>query len=82
MKEIKIGRRVFDIKSGDYIMYNGACYQFCTGDKRTLYRKTWIDYRQIRIPKIRLKEIPFDKMRKETRDSDMIKSKLTYWFFK
>jgi hypothetical protein len=81
MKEIKIGRRVFEIKPGDYVMYNGACYQFFAGDRRTLYHKNWVNYPNITIPKTWLKEIPFDKMRKETRKDDMIKDYLTYWFF-
>ena len=35
---IKIGRREHTIIEGDYIMYNGACYMFCTSDRRTLFR--------------------------------------------
>jgi hypothetical protein len=34
---IKIGRREFTIEKGDVIMYNGACWQFIAGNRRTLY---------------------------------------------
>lgn len=34
--EIKINRQTYEIKQGDYVQYNGACYLFCAGDRRTL----------------------------------------------
>lgn len=43
MQKIKIGRSEYDIKTGDYIMYNGNCYQFCTGDGRVSEMKELTD---------------------------------------
>lgn len=65
MKSIKIGREEYDIFSGDYILDNGAVFQFCSGDNRVLKQKNFSNYRSLRIPKSRLKEIPFNNMKKK-----------------
>ncbi len=39
METIKIGRTEYEIKKGDYILDNGACHQFCSGDNRSLEKK-------------------------------------------
>ena len=28
LSAVKIGRKEYPVKKGDYILYNGACYQF------------------------------------------------------
>lgn len=66
MKQIKIGRKHYQIKDGDYILYNGACYKFCSGDGRILKQKSFDSYRCLRISRACQKAIPFDKMGKET----------------
>ena len=64
MDSIKIGRKTHKIKTGDHILWNGACYQFCAGDHRTLKRSEWISHASLVIPKVRLKEINFEDMKK------------------
>lgn len=34
--EIKVGRKSYEVKKGDYILHNGSSYQFISGDGRTL----------------------------------------------
>jgi hypothetical protein len=64
METIKIGRTEYGIKKGDYIIYNGACHQFCSGDGRTLKQEGFSTYRNIIIPKTLVKKINLDKLRK------------------
>jgi len=64
METIKIGRTEYEIKKGDYILDNGACHQFCSGDNRALERKGFNAYRNIVIPKTLVKKINFDKLKK------------------
>jgi len=59
---IKIGRNEFIIKKGDYILYNYACYQFCSGDGRILKYVRYTGYPNIVIANSTFKNIPFDKM--------------------
>jgi hypothetical protein len=73
MKSIKIGREEYDIFSGDYILDNGAVFQFCSGDNRVLKQKNFSNYRSLRIPKSRLKEIPFNNMKKKTYPNGNVK---------
>jgi riboflavin synthase alpha subunit len=75
MKTIKIGRKTYEIKPGDYILDNGACLQFVAGDKRGLK----FGYNNIVMPKSVAKKIQFSDMRKET----VVKmgSEYTYYFF-
>ena len=65
MKEIKIGRKTYEIKSGDYILFNGACHMFCTGDGRQLDFADWHSITCLTIAKSRVKEIPLDTMEKK-----------------
>lgn len=39
--------KVFEVKPGDYILYNGACYQFCSGDNRVIHRRGYDEYTSI-----------------------------------
>jgi len=81
METIKIGRKVYDIQKGDYIMYNQVCYQFCSGDGRILKMQGWNKHPCLLIPKIRIKEIPFDKMKKEETGKKEDNTYLCYWYF-
>lgn len=47
MKNLKIGRKEYEVKPGDYIMDNGACYQFCSGDGRELAGKGFVSFKNL-----------------------------------
>ena len=81
MESIKIGRKTYDIKKGDYIHYNGACYLFCAGDKRNLKWDGRYQRNNLMIPKSRLKKIPFDKMKKVEKGSKEQKNLIIRWYF-
>ena len=46
---IKIGRKEYPINSGDYILDNGACLQFCAGNARTIHQEGFNCYTSLRI---------------------------------
>ena len=50
MDKIKIGRKYFDVKKGDFISYNGSAYLFHAGDQRTLYSVKYNRFTYIKIP--------------------------------
>ena len=79
VENIKIGRETYEVKKGDYILYNGACYQFIAGDKRTLKYQGWTSYHSLVMPKTLIKKIPFDKL-VEKKD-DGFGMSLTKWYF-
>ena len=81
MKTIKIGKKTYKIKKGDYVLYNGACYQFCAGDHRALKYVGWSMFSNLRIPKIRLKEIDFENMKKVEKGNKKDNTLLTRWYF-
>lgn len=82
MKEIKIGRKTFEIKPGDYILDNGACLQFCSGDRRQLYYKNYNSFTHILIPPSTVKKIDLTKLRKVVEKGDGItKNSLTRYYF-
>ena len=59
---IKIGRNEYQPQKGDYILFNGACYQFCSGDRRTLLQKGFDSYTSLGISMTALKKIEFDEL--------------------
>lgn len=75
IENIKIGRETYEVKKGDYILYNGACYQFIAGDGRTLKHQGWTPYTSLVMPNTLVKKIPFDKMI-EKKDASLVK-----WYF-
>jgi len=79
METIKIGRTTYEVKSGDYILYNGACHQFIAGDKRTLKLDGWKSYHSLVMPKSLVKKIPFIRMTKVNNNSDGME--LVKWYF-
>jgi len=64
METIKIGRTTYEVKPGDYILYNGSCHQFVTGDKRTLKQDGFNAYSSLKMPATLIKKIPFIRMTK------------------
>lgn len=76
---VKIGRKEYQIKKGDYILYNGACYQFCSGDGRSLRFERYTHYTNLRLPDAMVKKIPFNDMQKQNYKSSGID--LVRWFF-
>ena len=81
MKTIKIGRKTYEIKKGDYILFNQACYQFCSGDNRTLKVEGWNRYSNLVIPKSRMKEIDLESMKKIETGNKEKRTLLIRWYF-
>ncbi len=79
LDKVKIGRKEYDVKSGDYILYNGAVYQFCAGDKRTLKQKGFDTFNTLTLPVTMVKKLPFIRMVKVSFNRDGID--LTKWYF-
>lgn len=59
---IKIGRDYYEVRRGDYILDNGATYQFCSGDGRALKAKGFDRYTALRIPNSTFDKLPLGKM--------------------
>jgi hypothetical protein len=78
--EIKIGRKTYKVKEGDYIIFNGACYQFCAGDGRILKQEGFNSYRSLVMPKTAVKKIDFSKLEKKEIVSSGVS--LTKWVLK
>jgi hypothetical protein len=79
MEKIKIGKTEYMIQKGDYILYNGSCYQFCSGDGRTLYHKNYTHYNNVVISNSLVKKIDLDNMRKITKHFHGME--MTYYYF-
>ncbi len=79
LSAVKIGRKEYLIQKGDYILYNGACYQFCSGDGRILKFEGFNQYTNLRLPDVMVKKIPFDKMEKQNYKSSEMD--LVRWLF-
>ena len=79
LSAVKIGRKEYPIKKGDYILYNGTCYQFCSGDGRTLKFERFTQYTNLQLSASTVKKIPFDKMQKQNYKSSGMD--LVRWFF-
>lgn len=79
METIKIGRETYEVKSGDYILDNGACHQFIAGDGRTLKMAKYISYSNLVIPKTLVKKIPFIRMTKVSFERDGMS--FVKWYF-
>ena len=76
---IKIGRTEYEIKSGDYILYNGSCHQFIAGDGRALKYKDFTSHKSLLMPVTLVKKIPFIRMTKITFNRDGID--FIKWYF-
>lgn len=79
--KIKYYRKEVESKRGDYILFNGACYQFCTGDKRGLWFEGYHDINSFTLSQKMLKEIPLDKMKKIVKGDKKDRTEMIYWIF-
>lgn len=79
LDKVKIGRKEYDVKSGDYILYNGAVYQFCAGDKRTLKQQGFDTLNSLQLPATMVKKLPFIRMAKVSFNRDGVD--MTKWYF-
>ena len=64
VETVKIGRKTHQIKSGDYILYNGESHQFVAGDGRVLKYEGMLTYTSLVMPKTLVKKIPFLLLKK------------------
>ena len=79
--KIKYYHQEFETQKGGYILFNGVCYQFGTGNKRILGYDGYTAYKSINITKTMLKQIPLDKMKKIIKGKKEDRSELIYWIF-
>jgi hypothetical protein len=79
LNKVKIGRKEYDVKSGDYILYNGTIYQFCTGDKRILKQQGFDTFNSLQLPTTMVKKIPFIRMVKVNFQRNGLD--MTKWYF-
>ena len=63
MEPIIIKGKTYQPQKGDYILDNGSCKQFCSGDGRTLKQKGFDFYRNIVLTKEAVKKINIAGMR-------------------
>lgn len=79
LTELKIGRTAYQVKSGDYIMYNGSMYLYCAGDKRVLKQDGFTSHSHLVMPASLVKKIPFIRMTK----IEYIKEGINFvkWYF-
>lgn len=77
---ITIRTKKYKIFRGDYIMYNGRCFMFHSGDQRTLRwdESGFTFYKYVELTKRALAQINFEKLHfKSTEDENGC----VYWFF-
>ena len=79
--QIKIRKLIIDVKKGDYILFNGACHQFCTGDKRELYFDGWHSHSSMVMTKTAVSKVKFDTLRKVETGNKADRTLLIYWYF-
>ena len=79
VESIKVGRETHKVKKGDYILYNGACYQFMAGDGRILKWEGFTGYSNLKMPMTLIKKIPFIRMTKV--DFNKNGMDLVKWYF-
>jgi hypothetical protein len=79
--KIKIGRKDYQPKEGDYIQYNGSVYLFCAGDGRTLKRDGWTLQSNLSLSKRAVKLLPLDKMRKTEHENKYTNIQIARWFY-
>lgn len=63
MKTIKIGRKEYEVKKGDYILFNYSCYQFCAGDGRILKMDGFNGRNFLKIPQSTVNKISFESLK-------------------
>lgn len=80
MDFIKINRKEYTIEKGDYILYNGSCFQFCAGDNRTLKIVNHAPLMAFQIPNSILRKINLNDLEKIEFAKGSLK--LTKWILK
>ena len=60
---IKVGRKEFEVKSGDYLMDNGVCIRFFSGDGRALVWEKYSPLTSVLLPLAAIKKIDFTQLR-------------------
>jgi hypothetical protein len=73
--EIKMRNKVYEIKKGDYVQYNGKCYLFCSGDNRVLLYEKHSRLTFIYLTKKVVKELDL-KLSQELKKGEIAK-----WYF-
>jgi hypothetical protein len=73
---IIIRGKSYQPQKGDYILDNGACKQFCTGDKRILIQEGFDSYDSIVLTKAAIKQINIAGMRTKVGSNNC-----QYYFF-
>jgi len=76
-----IRKKVYEVYTGDYILFNGACYQFCTGNKRALGFEGYHSYYSIPLTAKVLKSIDLNLLQKVEIGHKEDRSLLTYYYF-
>lgn len=79
---IKIGREEYLIKEHDYILFNGACYQFVAGDRRTLKFSGYTAYSNIVMPKTTVANIDLESMKKVITGTKEDRTLMIKYYFK
>ena len=71
--QVKIGRNIIQVKTGDYVLWNGACYQYFAGDRRTLVTKGWDSFFALEMAKGVFNKLDQTQMRVVKKSEDFIK---------
>lgn len=71
--QVKIGRNIIMVKSGDYVLWNGACYQYFAGDRRTLVTRGWDSFFAVEMAAGTFKKLDKTQMREVKQSEDFIK---------
>jgi hypothetical protein len=79
--KIKYYRQEVESKKGDYVLFNGACYQFCAGDKRKLWFEGYHNVTSFLLSQKMLKQIPLGTMKKIVKGNIEDRTQMIYWFF-
>ena len=77
--QFKVGRNTYQAIKGDYLMDNGRCIQFCTGDKRDLQVKVGKRAKNLTMTKKALSQIDLSKLRRV--EEEFYELKIIYYFF-
>lgn len=72
--KIKVGRKEWKVKVGDFIQFNGLVYQYHS-DKPLRFEK-WTNYSYVTLPMTMVKKIPLQNMRKVR-----LSANITRWYF-
>jgi hypothetical protein len=79
--KIKYYRQEVESKKGDYVLFNGACYQFCAGDERKLWFEGYHNVTSFPLSQKMLKQIPLGTMKKIVKGNIEDRTQMIYWFF-